>query len=81
MRKHKLQLHDVEYILRSFGLSVDGAQHVLSAIDRAFTRTTKAEAIKEIAFAFDCEGLHIIEATRFACIVVDEYYCEHDSAC
>ena len=74
MQSHKLQLHDVKYILRSFGLRMDNATYVLSAIDRAFTRTTKAEAIKEIAFAFDCEGLHIIEATRFACIVVDEYY-------
>ena len=76
MQSHKLQLHDVKYILRSFGLRMDNATYVLSDIDRAFTRTTKAEAIKEIAFAFDCEGLHIIEATRFACIVVDEYFDE-----
>jgi hypothetical protein len=74
MQHHKLQLHDVEYILRSFGLLGDNAESVLSAIDRAFTRSTRAEAIKDVAFAFDCEGLHIIEATRFACTVVGEYW-------
>lgn len=66
---------DIQYIINCHGVQCDNksAHSVIRSIAHAIERqSVESERIRSISFALECAGMHPIDSTRWAIILLDE---------
>ena len=70
-----LKAVDIQYIINCHGIQCDAeiAHSVIRSIARVIERqSVESERIRSISFALECAGMHPIDSTRWAIILLDE---------